>query len=322
MIDKKTVGNRIKTQRLYLGFSQEILGDKLGVSAQAVSKWEQGKSLPDIEILLSMSKVFAITINDILEGINLMMELTNQETTKGEVAFFDRSNAIDDTKWEEEMIAEKWIEMNWEYHKDHIFEHADIAKQINKTDGVILEIGTGPGGGFMPAILLSKPSANVIITDICPTVVLEWKKLLDRKADFPNVHYAVVDNCNLPFKDNSIDVVSSRGGIGNTIGDKEKAINEVYRVLKPKGVFVASEGFVTKETLSTFPEDVQKVLKKKMPEIFEDYYEELVTAGFRTIDTILGSNWSTDDDESEIASLAKQLGIEIVFTGYLRYCMK
>jgi hypothetical protein len=53
-----------------------------------------------------------------------------------------------------------------------------------------------------------------------------------------------------------------------------------------------------------------------------DYYESSVTAGFKTIDNILGGGWSTKNDQSLIADLASELGIEIIFTGYLRYCIK
>lgn len=48
------------------GLTQEILAEKLHVSRQAVSKWETGSGLPDLEILLRLSEIYGITINDIL----------------------------------------------------------------------------------------------------------------------------------------------------------------------------------------------------------------------------------------------------------------
>lgn len=47
--------------------TQEELAQKLEISRQAVSKWETGATLPDLEILLKLSKLYEITINDILE---------------------------------------------------------------------------------------------------------------------------------------------------------------------------------------------------------------------------------------------------------------
>ena len=48
-------------------YTQEYLAKRLDISRQAVSKWETGTTIPDIEILLKLSKLYGVTINDILE---------------------------------------------------------------------------------------------------------------------------------------------------------------------------------------------------------------------------------------------------------------
>ena len=48
-------------------YTQEDLAKKLDISRQAVSKWETGTAIPDLEVLLKISKLYDITINDILE---------------------------------------------------------------------------------------------------------------------------------------------------------------------------------------------------------------------------------------------------------------
>ncbi len=48
-------------------YTQDDLAKKLGISRQAVSKWETGMAIPDLEVLLKISKLYDITINDILE---------------------------------------------------------------------------------------------------------------------------------------------------------------------------------------------------------------------------------------------------------------
>ena len=50
------------------GWTQNDLAQKLGVSSQAVSKWERGENLPDSMLLLSISKLYGITIENLLEG--------------------------------------------------------------------------------------------------------------------------------------------------------------------------------------------------------------------------------------------------------------
>ncbi len=48
-------------------YTQEDLAKKLDISRQAVSKWETGTTIPDLEVLLKISKLYNVTINDILE---------------------------------------------------------------------------------------------------------------------------------------------------------------------------------------------------------------------------------------------------------------
>ena len=48
-------------------YTQDDLAKRLNISRQAVSKWETGTAIPDLEILLKISKLYDITINDILE---------------------------------------------------------------------------------------------------------------------------------------------------------------------------------------------------------------------------------------------------------------
>ena len=48
-------------------YTQEDLARRLDISRQAVSKWETGTTIPDLDILLKLSKLYDVTINDILE---------------------------------------------------------------------------------------------------------------------------------------------------------------------------------------------------------------------------------------------------------------
>lgn len=57
------IGNQIKALRLARGVTQETLAEKLGVSAQAVSKWERGATLPDVQMLPELSAYFGVTID-------------------------------------------------------------------------------------------------------------------------------------------------------------------------------------------------------------------------------------------------------------------
>ena len=61
-----TMGHRIGEQRKKLGISQEALGEKLDVSRQAVSKWESDGAVPDVDKLITMSKLFGVSVGWLL----------------------------------------------------------------------------------------------------------------------------------------------------------------------------------------------------------------------------------------------------------------
>ena len=62
------IGKFIKERRTLKGITQEELSNKLNVSKQAVSKWERGKSFPDVGLLLDLSKELDVSVNDLLLG--------------------------------------------------------------------------------------------------------------------------------------------------------------------------------------------------------------------------------------------------------------
>ena len=63
------MADRIQYLRKTNGISQEELAGKVGVSRQAVSKWESEQSLPDLEKIITMSDYFGVTTDYILKGI-------------------------------------------------------------------------------------------------------------------------------------------------------------------------------------------------------------------------------------------------------------
>ena len=60
-----TLGERIASHRRALGISQEELGARLGVSRQAVSKWETSTAVPDMENLLALSREFGVSVAEL-----------------------------------------------------------------------------------------------------------------------------------------------------------------------------------------------------------------------------------------------------------------
>ena len=70
MLDKEKVGRAISTQRKVKGMTQKQLADLLNVSYQAVSRWEQGISLPSIDIMYDIAQVLESTVDFLLNGLS------------------------------------------------------------------------------------------------------------------------------------------------------------------------------------------------------------------------------------------------------------
>lgn len=62
-----TLGQKIQTLRHDAGLSQEGLGEKLGVSRQAISKWEADGAVPEVDKLIVLSRLFEVNLHDLLQ---------------------------------------------------------------------------------------------------------------------------------------------------------------------------------------------------------------------------------------------------------------
>ena len=63
-----TIGKRIALLRKEKGLKQEELAEMLGVSGQAVSKWENDQTCPDISLLPQLASILGVTVDELLSG--------------------------------------------------------------------------------------------------------------------------------------------------------------------------------------------------------------------------------------------------------------
>ncbi|MFJ7970719.1 helix-turn-helix domain-containing protein [Psychrobacillus sp. NPDC096389] len=73
---------RLKKEREKRGWSQTDLAEKIHVSRQSVSKWETGKNYPSIEIIIELSDLFGITIDEMLRSDKNLKEQVIQDSKK------------------------------------------------------------------------------------------------------------------------------------------------------------------------------------------------------------------------------------------------
>ena len=87
-MDQERIGNLIKQIRKDNNLTQAELANKLGVTYQAVSKWETGKNIPDIAVLKQISDEFNIDINDLLNGDNVINDKQKKKLITMGAIFF------------------------------------------------------------------------------------------------------------------------------------------------------------------------------------------------------------------------------------------
>ncbi len=61
--------NRLKLMRSRMGLTQEDVAEKVGVSRQAVAKWEKGETLPDIESCIKLADLFEVPVDMLVRGL-------------------------------------------------------------------------------------------------------------------------------------------------------------------------------------------------------------------------------------------------------------
>lgn len=78
-MDQIKIGSFIAERRKMKNLTQAQLAEKLNITDRAVSKWENGRSLPDSSIMLELCDILDITVNDLLCGEVVVMERYNKE---------------------------------------------------------------------------------------------------------------------------------------------------------------------------------------------------------------------------------------------------
>lgn len=73
-MNAQKTGSLIAAIRKEQNRTQQDLANELGVSSAAISKWERGKGMPDVSIMLDLCDILGITVNELLSGERIAME--------------------------------------------------------------------------------------------------------------------------------------------------------------------------------------------------------------------------------------------------------
>ena len=91
-MDQLKIGKFIADCRKEKGLTQWQLAEKLGITDKAISKWERGIAMPDTSIMLELSDILGISVNELLNGEKLNMENNNP---KNEQLLLDMAKEIE-----------------------------------------------------------------------------------------------------------------------------------------------------------------------------------------------------------------------------------
>jgi len=81
-VEAMNIGNNISALRKKKGITQEELANELGVSAQAVSKWENNSSCPDVSLLTEIADYFGVSVDALLREMRKILSIHQKIKTQ------------------------------------------------------------------------------------------------------------------------------------------------------------------------------------------------------------------------------------------------
>ena len=98
--DEMELGKQIKMHRQEAHLSQEELANRVYVSRQTISNWENDKSYPDVNSLVLLSEIFQISLDNLIKGdIEVMKDVIQKE----EIVAFSEGKLLDDIQKQREI---------------------------------------------------------------------------------------------------------------------------------------------------------------------------------------------------------------------------
>ena len=92
-MDLRKIGSFLKELRKEKGFTQEQLAESLNVSRRTVSRWETGSNMPDLDLLMEISDLYAVDLREMLNGERKSEEKMNKEMEETVLKVAEYSNA-------------------------------------------------------------------------------------------------------------------------------------------------------------------------------------------------------------------------------------
>lgn len=89
-MNQEKIGKFIAECRKEQNYTQAVLAEKLGITDRAISKWENGKSMPDVSIMLELCDLLKISVNELLTGEHIAMDNYKEKAEENLIELQDK----------------------------------------------------------------------------------------------------------------------------------------------------------------------------------------------------------------------------------------
>jgi tellurite methyltransferase len=233
---KEQLGRNISRYRKERGLTQEELAKRLGLSFQAVSKWENAQTMPDLSLLPELSRILGVNFDKLIGYVSKYEQ----------VSIYEEEYKIEGYYW--------GVEPNSVCYQ--LLQYMPPTKRLK-----LLDIGCGEG---KDAVFFARNGYEVTAFDISDAGIEKAKRLADQIGVHMNVFKADL----LDFRlDSNYDIIYSSGVLNYIKPDyREELFSNYKQFTNPNGLHVLNV-FVSKPFISPPPE--------KEPNSFKWYSGEL-----------------------------------------------
>lgn len=223
-----TIGSTIKKLRTINNISQKTMSEKLNVSCQTISKWENEKAYPDIVLLPDIADFFHTTIDALFQG---KIEDANVLMSEKDRGYMEENR----TGWNQ-VINSTWNGTYLPYYGPYTPNEEDLNLFGDVKEKTLLELACGDGKSL---VYQAKRGAGALYgLDISEAQIAKAKRnLVENHINAELFTSPMEVNPGIPF--HYFDCVYSIYGIGWSL-DIHKVFYLVSRYLKPNGIFIFS----------------------------------------------------------------------------------
>lgn len=220
------IGNAIQQLRHQHGVGQGELAEALGVSAQAVSKWETGKANPDLSLLPELADYFGVSIDRLFEGVKDVQELPREAAEQLE---------INDHGWTE-LTKSDWRGTFLPYYGPYTPTEDQLHLLGDVRGRAVLEICCGCGESL--AWMKEQGAGELWGLDVSASRIAKAEKLL-ADSDWKGKLFVSPMETDPGIPHRHFDLVFSVYGLGWT-ANPDKTIKLIGEYLKPGGRLIFS----------------------------------------------------------------------------------